>query len=88
MTGDIKHSTAEISRRPGSEWAAWSAPPTVVSRPRLPARAGARQKLTARIGALGAALRNLPWWTRRSRSRSFLLMIVPAVLAVAALLAI
>ena len=29
------HSTAEISRRPGSDWAAWSAPPVVISRPRV-----------------------------------------------------
>lgn len=82
------HSTAEISRRPGSEWAAWSAPPIVVSRPRRPARAHARQKLTVRIGALGAALRNLRWWGRRPGAWGFLLMLAPAVLAVAALLAI
>src|SRR3954468_10422889 len=55
------HSTAEISRRPGSEWAAWSAPPIVISRPRLRGRARARQKLTARIGALGTTLRDVRW---------------------------
>jgi hypothetical protein len=54
----------------------------------MPARARARQKLTARIGALGGALRNLRWWSRRAGSLGFLLMLVPAVLAVAALLVI
>jgi hypothetical protein len=81
------HSTAEISRRPGSEWASWSAPPIVVSRPRRAVRARAPQKFTARIGALGATLRNLRSWTNRG-AWGYLLMIVPAVLAVAALLAI
>ena len=82
------HSTAEISRRPGSDWA-WSAPPVVISRPRvLPRRRlRAAQRLTARVGALGAGLRGLRAWMKRS-SFGYLLMLVPAVLVVAALLAI
>jgi hypothetical protein len=82
------HSTAEISRRPGmSDWA-WSAPPAVVSRPRRPgrARARARHKLTARIDAAGPSLRRLPSWKNRP-SVGYLLMLVPAILVVAALLA-
>ena len=81
------HSTAEISRRPGSDWA-WSAPPVVVSRPRMsPRRRRGAQRLTARVGALGAGLRGLRAWLKRS-SFGVLLMLVPAVLVVAALLAI
>jgi hypothetical protein len=81
------HSTAEISRRPGSDWA-WSAPPVVISRPRVsPRRRRAAQRLTARVGALGAGLRGLRAWLKRS-SFGVLLMLVPAVLVVAALLAI
>jgi hypothetical protein len=55
------HFTAEISRRPGSDWSGWSAPPVVVSRPRVPGRAQKRaaQKRTARIGVLGSFLRSL-----------------------------
>jgi hypothetical protein len=55
------HFTAEISRRPGPDWSAWSAPPVIVSRPRVPARAKARRphKATARIGVLGSFLRSL-----------------------------
>ena len=81
------HSTAEISRRPGSDWA-WSAPPVVISRPRVPPRRrrGGAQRPTTRIGTLGAIVRGLRAWTRRSFG--YLLMLVPAVLAVAALLAI
>ena len=82
------HSTAEISRRPGSDWAAWSAPPVVISRPRVsPRRRRAAQRLTARVGALGAGLRGFRAWMKRS-SLGYLLMLVPAVLVVAALLAI
>lgn len=87
------HSTAEISRRPASEragrleWAAWSAPPVVVSRPRKRARARAVRKLTARIGALGAGVRTFRGWAGTDRW-GYLLMIVPAALVVAALLAI
>lgn len=82
------HSTAEISRRPGSDWAAWSAPPVVISRPRVsPRRRRAAQRLTARVGALGAGLRGFRAWMKRS-SFGYLLMLVPAVLVVAALLAI
>ena len=82
------HSTAEISRRPGSEWA-WSAPPVVISRPRVLQRRRLRaaQRRTTRIGALGAGLRGLRAWMKRS-SFGYLLMLVPAVLVVAALLAI
>jgi len=81
------HSTAEISRRPGSDWA-WSAPPVVISRPRVsPRRRRAAQRLTARVGPLGAGLRGLRAWLKRS-SFGVLLMLVPAVLVVAALLAI
>ena len=47
----------------------------------------AAQRLTARIGALGAGLRGLRAWMKRS-SFGVLLMLVPAVLVVAALLAI
>jgi len=54
------HFTAEISRRPDSDWSSWSSPPVIVSRPRVrrpkPRR---RQKKTARIGMLGALLRSL-----------------------------
>jgi hypothetical protein len=81
------HGTAEIARRPNSGWSAWSAPPAVLSRPRAPGRGRApgamQRRLTARIGALGSAVRALP-----SRSRSTLLILVPVVLVVAALLAI
>jgi PilZ domain-containing protein len=81
------HSTAEISRRPGSAWA-WAAPPVVISRPRVsPRRRRAAQRLTARLGTLGAGLRGLRAWVKRS-SFGYLLMLVPAVLVVAALLAI
>jgi hypothetical protein len=80
------HSTAEISRRPASDWA-WSAPPVVVSRPRVSPRRRPAQRLTARVGALGASLRGLRAWLKRS-SFGVLLMLVPAVLVVAALLAI
>jgi hypothetical protein len=81
------HSTAEISRRPGSDWA-WAAPPVVISHPRAsPRRRRAAQRLTARVGALGAGLRGLRAWTKRSMF-GYLLMLVPAVLVVAALLAI
>src|SRR6478735_2846284 len=72
------HGTAEIARRP--EWA-WSAPPAVVTRPRQ-ARRRVQQRLTARIGALGSAVRAL-----RTGRRGVLFMLVPVVLlAVAALL--
>jgi hypothetical protein len=78
------HGTAEIARRP--DWA-WSAPPVVVSRPGAAGRGRLRgalqRRLTARVGALGSAVRGLP-----SRSRSTLLFLVPIVLVVAALLAI
>ena len=81
------HGTAEIARRPEGGWSAWSAPPAVVSRPRAPGRGRApgamQRRLTARIGALGSAVRALP-----SRSRSTLLILLPVVLVVAALLAI
>jgi hypothetical protein len=55
------HFTAEISRRPGNDWSTWSAPPVIVSRPRVPARAKARgqSKPTARIGVLGSLLRRV-----------------------------
>jgi hypothetical protein len=75
------HSTAEISRRP---WA-WSAPPAVVSRPRPQARARgrARDRLTARIGVL----REVRSWADR-RPLGYLFLLAPALLVVAALLAI
>jgi PilZ domain len=87
------HSTAEISRRPGASAWAWSAPPEIVSRPRVPARARsrARDRLTARIDAFGAPLRQVPSFSSRWTSRpsvGYLLMLVPVVLVVAALLAI
>ena len=61
------HFTAEISRRPPSDWSdrsdwsRWSAPPVIVSRPRVRGRAQARarQTPTARIGIVGAILRSL-----------------------------
>jgi len=55
------HFTAEISRRPGSDWSTWAAPPVIVSRPRASARAKARarHKATARVGVLGSFLRSL-----------------------------
>ena len=74
------HGTAEIARRP--EWA-WSAPPAVVSRPHRPARRRVRDRMTARISALGSAVLGV-----RSGSRGYLLVLVPVVLAVAALLVI
>jgi hypothetical protein len=73
------HGTAEIARRP--EWA-WAAPPAVVSRPHKRTRR-VRERMTARISALGSAVRNV-----RSGSRGYLLVLVPVVLAVAALLVI
>ena len=83
------HMTAEVARRPyGSDWG-WSAPPAVISRRKPVRKARPAQRLTARIGALGQTLRDLRSWTaRRSKSWGYLLMIVPAVLVVAALLAI
>lgn len=84
------HMTAEVARRPwGSADLSWAAPPRVVSRPRPLVRARAPERLTARIGTLGARLRNLRFWASRRSSRwGFLLMILPSVLVVAALLAI
>jgi len=77
------HSTAEIARRPNAgEWA-WSAPPAVVSRPIKHVRPRGAQRLTARIGVLGATVRKL-----RSGSWGYLLMLVPVAAVVAALLAI
>ena len=76
------HGTAEIARRP--EWA-WSAPPAVVSRPHKSGRRvhdRMRDRMTARIGALGSAVRNV-----RSGSRAYLLVLAPALLVAAALLA-
>jgi hypothetical protein len=73
------HGTAEIARRP--DWSSWSAPPAVVSRPR--ARPPMHRRMTARIGALGSTVRDL-----RSRPWGYVLMLLPAVLVVAALLAI
>ena len=77
------HSTAEIARRPQMDEWAWSAPPAVVSRPIKHVRPRARQRLTARIGVVGATLRDL-----RSGSWGYLLMLVPVAAVVAALLAI
>ena len=82
------HSTAEISRRPGASAWAWSAPPAIGSRPRRRPGARARDRLTARIGMLGAGLRDVRAWTRRSSSLGYVLMLVPVVLVVAALLVI
>jgi hypothetical protein len=77
------HGTAEIARRPEL---AWSAPPAVVSPPRAAARGRVRgavqRRLTARVGALGSAVRRL-----RSGTRGVLLILVPVVV-VAILLAI
>ena len=83
------HMTAEVARRPyGSDWG-WSAPPAVISRRKPVPKARQAQRLTVRIGALGQTLRDVRSWTaRRSKSWGYLLMIVPAVLVVAALLAI
>src|SRR3954471_4111017 len=69
------HSTAEIARRP--EWA-WAAPPAVVSRAGAPPRGRVPRRLTARIGALGSAVRRV-----RSRSRGTLLLLIPVILVVA-----
>jgi PilZ domain-containing protein len=83
------HMTAEIARRPNlSEWT-WAAPPVVVSRPKK-ARRRPQPKLTTRIGALGETLRRIRAWTGNGSGSwgGYLLMILPAVLVVAALLAI
>ncbi len=56
------HFTAEISRRGGSDWSTWAAPPVIVSRPRVRRPKARRQKKTARIGVLGALLRSLRSW--------------------------
>lgn len=80
------HGTAEIARRP--EWA-WTAPPAVVGRPIKHVRRRGPQRMTARMGVVSSGLRDLrAWFTKRARSLGVLLMIVPAMLAVAALLAI
>ena len=66
------HSTAEISRRPGSEWAAWSAPPIVISRPRRRARA-AQDTLadaTAYASELLGAVRVLQAFTNEALAKS------------------
>jgi PilZ domain-containing protein len=83
------HFTAEISRRlPDADWT-WAAPPAIVSRPPKRARRRRPQRPTRRIGVLGGAWRNLrAWFARRSGPVVYLLMIVPAMLVVAALLAI
>ena len=54
-----------------------------MSRPIKHVRPRARQRLTARIGVVGATLRDL-----RSGSWGYLLMLVPVAAVVAALLAI
>ena len=82
------HGTAEIARRPDLMWAA---PPAVVSRPtKHVRRRGLRrspQRLTARMSALSAGLRDLRAWSaKRSHPWGYLLMLVPAMLVVAALL--
>jgi len=81
------HGTAEIARRP--EWA-WAVPPAVITRrPVKHVRARAPRRLTARMGVVSAGLRDLrAWLGKHSRSLGVLLMIVPAMLVVAALLAI
>jgi hypothetical protein len=77
------HGTAEIARPiHAPEWA-WSAPPAVVSRKRTPARRPVRERMTARIGALGSTVREL-----QTGGWGYLLMLVPLGLVVAALLAI
>jgi hypothetical protein len=55
------HFTAEISRRPDNDWSSWSAPPVIVSRPRVraPAKTRGQNKPTARIGVLGSFLRRV-----------------------------
>ena len=67
------HSTAEIARRPFLSELSWSAPPPIVA-------TVAPVRDTARVELLPRGPRS---WVRRS---SYLLMIVPVVLAVAALL--
>ena len=80
------HFTAEIARRPDL---AWAAPPAVVSRPIKHVRARAPRRLTKRMGVISSGLRDLrAWLTKHSRSVGVLLVVVPAALAVAALLAI
>jgi hypothetical protein len=77
------HGTAEIARRMNTgEWA-WAAPPAVVSRPVKHVRPRGPERETVRIGTLTALFRKLRWRTRRP-----LLMLLPVVLAAAALLAI
>ncbi|HMF39209.1 MAG TPA: PilZ domain-containing protein [Polyangia bacterium] len=79
------HFTAEIARRPDL---AWAAPPAIVSRPIKHVRSRKPQRPTVRMGVVSSGLRDLrAWLTRRSRSIGVLLVIVPAMLAVAALLA-
>jgi hypothetical protein len=80
------HGTAEIARR--MDWA-WAAPPTVVNRPIKHVRSRRPPRLTARMSTISAGLRDLrAWAAKRSRPWGYLLMIVPAMLVVAALLAI
>ena len=83
------HGTAEIARRfDGLDWS-WAAPPVVVSRPIKHHRRRGLPRPTVRIGALGVGVRKLRRWVKRhSASLGYLLMIVPAMLVVAALLAI
>jgi hypothetical protein len=80
------HGTAEIARRIDF---AWSAPPPVVSRPLKPVRSRIQQRFTARIEGVGTRLRDVHSWGAKHASQlRYLLMIAPAVLIVAALLAI
>ena len=83
------HGTAEIARRfDGLDWS-WAAPPAVVSRPVKHPRRRGLPRPTVRMGALSVGVRKLRRWAKRhSAPLGYLLMIVPAMLVVAALLAI